>query len=93
MALIGVGIAVQPGNAGHPGTAAGYMVLGSILAAAFVFMIVGRLTTRLIVTEHGLTWRNFLRTRSIARMSSPTRQTRSAAITALASPDPPEPAP
>jgi hypothetical protein len=66
MALIGVSIAVDPGNAGHPGTAPGYIAFGSILAAAFVFLIFGQLTTRLIVTEHGLTWRNFLRTRSIA---------------------------
>jgi Bacterial PH domain len=66
MALIGVSIAVHPGNAGHPGTAPGYIAFGSILVAAFAFMIVGQLTTRLIVTEHGLTWRNFLRTRSIA---------------------------
>lgn len=66
MALIGVSIAVHPGNAGHPGTAPGYIAFGSILAAAFIFMIVCQLTTRLIVTEHGLTWRNFLRTKSIA---------------------------
>jgi hypothetical protein len=66
MALIGVGIAVHPGNAGHPGTAPGYIAFGSILAAVVVFMIVGQLMTRLIVTEHGLTWRSFLRTRSIA---------------------------
>jgi hypothetical protein len=38
----------------------------SILAAAVVFMIVVQLMARLIVTEHGLSWRSFLRTRSIA---------------------------
>jgi hypothetical protein len=37
----------------------------SILAAAVVFMIVVQLMARLIVTEHGLSWRSFLRTRSI----------------------------
>ena len=66
MALIGVSIAVHPGNAGHPGTAPGYIACGSVLAVACVFMIVGQLTTRLVVTEHGLTWRTFLRTSSIA---------------------------
>jgi hypothetical protein len=66
MALIGVSIAVHPGNAGHPGTAPSYIAFGSILAAVFVFMIVVQLMARLIVTEHGLSWRSFLRTRSIA---------------------------
>ena len=66
MALIGVSIAVHPGNAGHPGTAPGYIAFGSILAAVLVFMIVVQLMARLIVTEHGLSWRSFLRTRSIA---------------------------
>jgi Bacterial PH domain len=66
MALIGVTIAVHPGNAGHPGTAPGYIAFGSILTTACIFMTVGQLMSRLIVTEHGLTWRNFLRTRSVA---------------------------
>jgi hypothetical protein len=43
MALIGVSVAVHRGNAVHPGTAPGYIAFGSILAAAFVFMIVGQL--------------------------------------------------
>jgi Bacterial PH domain len=66
MALICVSIAVHPGNAGNAGTAPGYIAFGSILAAACIFMIFGQLVTRLIVSEHGLTWRSFLRTRSIA---------------------------
>lgn len=45
------------------GTAPGYIAFGSILAAACIFMIFGQ---RLIVSERGLTWRSFLRTRSIA---------------------------
>jgi hypothetical protein len=66
LALIGVTIAVDPGGAAHPGTAPGYIAFGSILVAAGVFMIVVQLMARLIVTEHGLAWRSFLRTRSIA---------------------------
>jgi hypothetical protein len=66
MALIGVSIAVHPGKAGHPGTAPGYIAFGSIVAAACIFMMVGQLANRLVVTEHGLTWRNYLRIRSIA---------------------------
>jgi hypothetical protein len=66
MALIGVSIAVHPGSPGHPGTAPGYIAVGSILAAVAVFMIVVQLMARLTVTEHGLAWRSFLRTKSIA---------------------------
>jgi Bacterial PH domain len=66
MALIGVSIAVHPGQAGHPGTAPGYIAFGSFIAALFLFMIVAQVASRLVVTEEGLTWRSMVRTRSIA---------------------------
>ena len=66
LVLIGVGFAVHPGRASHPGPAPGYIAFGSILVAAGVFMIVVQLMARLVVTGHGLSWRSFLRTRSIA---------------------------
>ena len=66
MALIGVSIAIHPGNEGHPGTAPGYIAFGSVLAALFMLMLVGLLASRLVVTGQGLTWRYLTRTRSIA---------------------------
>lgn len=66
MALIGVSIAIHPGNAGHPGTAPGYIVFGSVLAAVLMLMLAGQLASRLVVTEQGLSWRYMTRTRSIA---------------------------
>ncbi len=66
MALIGVSIAIHPGDAGHPGTAPGYIAVGSCIAALFIVMIVGQLTNRLVVTEDAIAWRNLGRTRSIA---------------------------
>lgn len=66
MALIGVSIAIHPGNAGHPGTAPGYIAFGSVLTALFILMLAGQLASRLVVTEQGLTWRYLTRTRSIA---------------------------
>jgi Bacterial PH domain len=64
MALIGLSIAIQPAN--HPGTAPGYIAVGSVIAGAFIVAIVALLTNRLVVTEHALTWRNLGRTRSVA---------------------------
>ncbi len=66
MALIGVGIAIHPGNVGHPGTAPGYIAFGSVLAALIILLLAGQLASRLVVTEQGLTWRYLARTRSIA---------------------------
>lgn len=66
MALIGVSIAVHPGNAGHAGTAPGYIAFGSLIATACVLAAVGQLASRLTATEQRLTWRFYLRTRSIA---------------------------
>jgi hypothetical protein len=66
MALIGVSIAVHPGNAQHPGTAPGYIAFGSVLAAACILMLAGQLASRLVVTGQGLTWRYMARTRSVA---------------------------
>lgn len=60
-------IAVHPGNTGHPGTAPGYIACGSVIAAGCVFMVVGQLVSRLIVTGDGLSWRYLLGTRSVAR--------------------------
>ncbi|MBO0822264.1 MAG: PH domain-containing protein [Actinobacteria bacterium] len=66
MALIGVGIAIHPGERGHPGTAPGYIAFGSVLAALLILLLVGELASRLVLTEQGLTWRYVTRTRSIA---------------------------
>ena len=66
MALIGVSIAIHPGSASHPGTAPGYIAFGVIMTALCIFLVTGQLTSRLFVTEEGLTWRVMLRTRSIA---------------------------
>ena len=66
MALIGLSIAIQPGSAGHPGTAPGYIAFGGVIVAVFIFLIVCQLTNRLVVTPQGLTWRNMMRTRSVA---------------------------
>jgi Bacterial PH domain len=66
MALIGVSIAIHPGNTGHPGTAPGYIAFGIIITALCIFAVTSQLTSRLVVTPEGLTWRVMLRTRSIA---------------------------
>jgi hypothetical protein len=66
MALIGVSIAIHPGNTGHPGTAPGYIACGIIIAALCISIVTGQLTSRLVVTADGLTWRVWLRSRSIA---------------------------
>jgi hypothetical protein len=66
MALIGISIAIHPGNADHPGTAPGYVAFGSLLTAGITFAFVGELTSRLAVTDHGLTWRYWMRTKSVA---------------------------
>jgi hypothetical protein len=66
MALIGVSIAIHPGNAGHPGTAPGYIAFGIVIAVLCIFIVTGQLASRLVVTADGLTWRVWLRTRSIA---------------------------
>src|SRR5271165_1481140 len=66
MVLIGLSIAIHPGNAGQPGTAPGYIAFGGVFVATFIFLIVCQLTNRLVVTEHGLTWRNMMRTKSVA---------------------------
>jgi hypothetical protein len=63
MALIGLSIAIQPGN--HPGTAPGYIAVGSVIVGFFIVAIVAQLTNRLVVAEHALTWRNLGRTRSV----------------------------
>jgi hypothetical protein len=65
MGLIGLSIAIHPGNASHPGTAPGYIAFGSVMTAACIFLLVAQLTSRLVVAEHGLTWRSMMRTRSI----------------------------
>ena len=65
IALIGLSIAIHPGNASHPGTAPGYIAFGSIFSAAFIFLLVAHLRSRLVVAEHGLTWRYMMRTKSI----------------------------
>ncbi|HXW44741.1 MAG TPA: PH domain-containing protein [Streptosporangiaceae bacterium] len=65
MALIGVSIAFHPGDASHPGTAPGYIAFGIIIAAACIVLLIAQLTSRLVVTGHGLTWRSMMRTRSI----------------------------
>jgi Bacterial PH domain len=66
MALIGLSIAIHPGNAREPGTAPGYIAVGAVIVAACIFLIVGQLTNRLLVTEPGLSWRNMMRTRNVA---------------------------
>jgi len=65
MALIGVSIAIQPGNSAHSGTAPGYIAVGSVIAAVFILLTVVQVTERLIVGEHGLTWGWMLRTRTV----------------------------
>jgi Bacterial PH domain len=65
MALIFASIAIQP-NASHPGTAPGYIALGSLLAAIWIILLVRQLNARLVVTEDGLTWHSAIRTRRIA---------------------------
>lgn len=65
MALVGVSIAIEPGNSDHSGTAPGYIAVGSGIAALFVLLAVTQVTARLIVGEHGLTWGSVMRTRSV----------------------------
>jgi hypothetical protein len=65
MALIGVSIAIQPGNSDHSGTAPGYIACGSAIAALFILLAVVQVTSRFIVGEHGLTWGSVVRTRSV----------------------------
>jgi PH (Pleckstrin Homology) domain-containing protein len=64
MALIGLSIAIQPGSS--PGTAPGYIAFGGVIVAVFIFLMACQLTNRLVVTEQGLTWRNMMRTRTVA---------------------------
>ena len=66
MALIGVSIAIHPADTDRPGTAPGYIAFGTILAAFCMFFAVVQVSSRLVVTGDGLTWRVWLRTRSIA---------------------------
>jgi hypothetical protein len=65
MALIGVSIAIHPGNTGHPGTAPGYIAFGIVITALCICVVTSQLTSRLVVTAKGLSWRVMLRTRSI----------------------------
>ena len=65
MALIGVSIAIHPGNTGHPGTAPGYIAFGAAVAAIMIFVAVGQIRSRLVVSELGLSWRYVMRTRSV----------------------------
>lgn len=65
MALIGVSVAIHPGDANHSGTAPGYVACGGAVAAVCVLLMVAQVTARLTVSEYGLTWRA-LRTRSVA---------------------------
>ena len=65
MALIGVSIAVHPGDTGHSGTAPGYIAFGSAIAALFIAFAVAQVTARLTVGEHGLAWGSVMRTRSV----------------------------
>jgi hypothetical protein len=65
MALIGVSIAVQPGNSDHAGTVPGYVAFGSAFAVVFILLAVAQVTAGLIVGEHGLTWGWMLRIRSV----------------------------
>lgn len=66
MALIGLSIAIHPGNTGQSGTAPGYIAFGCVIVAACIFAIVCQLTNRVVLTQHGLAWRNLMRTRSVA---------------------------
>jgi hypothetical protein len=66
MAFLGISIALHPGNTGHPGTAPGYIAFGVIITALCIFVVTRQLTSRLVVTAEGLTWRVWPRTRSIA---------------------------
>jgi hypothetical protein len=65
MALIGVSIAIHPGNAGRPGTAPGYLAVGAAVAAIMIFVAVGQIRSRLGVGQLGLSWRYMMRTGSV----------------------------
>jgi Bacterial PH domain len=65
MALLGLSIAIHPGNAGHPGTAPGYVAFGAALAAIMILVAVVQIRARLVVSELGLSWRYVMRTRSV----------------------------
>jgi hypothetical protein len=62
----GIGVAVDPGGQGDPGTAPGYIVSGVVIGAVGIFFAVTQVTTRLVVNEHGLAWRYFLRTKTVS---------------------------
>jgi Bacterial PH domain len=64
MVLIALSIAIQP-KAGRPGTAPGYIALGTALAVITAFVAVGQIRSRLVVSELGLSWRYVMRTRSV----------------------------
>jgi hypothetical protein len=64
MVLITLSIAIQP-NAGRPGTAPGYIAFGAVLTAIIIFIGVGQIRSRLVVSELGLSWRYVMRTRSV----------------------------
>lgn len=66
MALIGVSVAIQPGNSSQSGTAPGYIAFGSAMAALVVLLTVHQVTERLVVGERGLTWGSVMHTRSVA---------------------------
>jgi len=65
MALIGLSIAVQPGNSRHSGPAHGYVAFGSAIAVLFILFVVVQVSARLTVAEHGITWGSVLHTRSL----------------------------
>jgi hypothetical protein len=65
MALLALSIAIHPGSTGHPGTAPGYIAFGAALAAIMIFVAVGQIRSRLVVSELGLSWRYVMRTRSV----------------------------
>jgi hypothetical protein len=66
MVATGLEIALNPGGAGDPGTAPGYVVSGVIVGAAGVFLAASQARSRIVLSEHGVRWCFPLRTRSAA---------------------------
>ena len=62
----GIGVAVDPGGQGDPGTAPGYIASGVVIGALGVFFVIAQVTARLVVNEHGLAWRYFLRAKTVS---------------------------
>jgi hypothetical protein len=62
----GLAIALNPGGAGDPGTAPGYIISGVIVGAAGLFLAASQARSRVVVSEHGVRWSFLLRSRSVA---------------------------